>query len=139
MTHKKLLLSLIAAGLVVAATSVAFTLVPINEGDRFGPTGALLPEASPLERQPGQLGLTLRPLTPREKARDALEGGLLIQGVSGAAARAGLVPGQVVLAINGVAVKSVDQVVRAMKGQPSRVELQILHHGERVFVPVDPG
>lgn len=139
MTHKKLLLSLIAAGLVVAATSVAFTLVPINEGDRFGPTGALLPEASPLEQQPGQLGLTLRPLTPREKARDALEGGLLIQGVSGAAARAGLVPGQVVLAINGVAVKSVDQVVRAMKGQPSRVELQILHHGERVFVPVDPG
>lgn len=139
MTHRKLLLSLIAAGLVVAATSVAFTLVPPSGGDRVSPTGTPTPDASPLNQQPAQLGLTLRPLTPREKARDALDGGLLVQGVSGAAARAGLVPGQVVLAIDGVAVQSVDQVVRVMKGQPSRVELQILHHGERVFVPVNPG
>jgi len=139
MTHKKLFMSLVAAGLVVAATSVAFTLVPPIEVDSFGLSGAPAPEAIPLEQQPGQLGLTLRPLTHSEKARTALEGGLLIQGVSGAAARAGLVPGEVVLAIDGVAVNSVDQVVGIMKAKPKRVELQILHHGERVFVPVSPG
>lgn len=139
MTHKKLFMSLVAAGLVVAATSVAFTLVPPIEVDSFGLSGAPAPEATPLEQQPGQLGLTLHPLTHSEKARTALEGGLLIQGVSGAAARAGLVPGEVVLAIDGVAVNSVDQVVGIMKAKPKRVELQILHHGERVFVPVSPG
>ncbi|MCJ7799141.1 MAG: PDZ domain-containing protein [Polaromonas sp.] len=139
MTHKKLFMSLLAAGLVVAATSVAFTLVPLIGVDSFGLSGAPAPKTSPLEQQPGQLGLTLRPLTHREKARTALEGGLLIQGVSGAAARAGLVPGEVVLAINGVAVNSVDQVIGIMKAKPQRVELQILHHGERVFVPVSPG
>jgi S1-C subfamily serine protease len=111
MTHKKLTLSLIAAGLVVAVTSMAFTLVPPSGIDRFSLTVAPAPDASPLKQQPVQLGLTLRPLTQSEKARAALEGGLLIQGVSGAAARAGLVPGEVVLAINGVAVKSVNQVV----------------------------
>jgi serine protease Do len=139
MTHKKLTLSLIAAGLVVAVTSMAFTLVPPSGIDRFSLTVAPAPDASPLKQQPVQLGLTLRPLTQSEKARAALEGGLLIQGVSGAAARAGLVPGEVVLAINGVAVKSVNQVVGIMKGKPKSVELQILHHGERDFVQVNPG
>jgi S1-C subfamily serine protease len=139
MTHKKLILSLIAAGLVVAATSVAFTLAPPGGIDRFSLTVAPAPDASPRQHQPTQLGLTLRPLTHSEEARAALEGGLLIQGVTGAAAQAGLVPGEVVLAINGVAVKSVDQVVRVMKAKPKSVELQILHHGERVFVPVNPG
>lgn len=139
MTHKKLLLALLAAGLVVAATSVAFTPAPPDRVDRFSLAGTPAPDASLREQQPTQLGLTLRPLTQREKARAGLDGGLLIQGVSGAAARAGLVPGEVLLVINGVAVQSVDQVVRVMKAQPQNVDLQLLHHGERVVVAVNPG
>lgn len=139
MTRKKLLLSLIAAGLVVTATSVAFTIYPPNWLTRNSPASTPVPAATAPDEQPGQLGLALRPLTGDEQARATLQGGLLIQGVSGAAARAGLVPGEVLLAINGVTVKSVEQVANVMNRKPKSVALLILRNGERVFVPVEPG
>lgn len=45
------------------------------------------------EGQRGQLGLTLRPLTREERAQANLGSGLVIEGVTGPAARAGLMPG----------------------------------------------
>jgi serine protease Do len=137
MTRKKLILALVAAGLAVAATSVALTMYPsfrLGGNDPASTSASAAPAA-----KPRPLGLTLRHLTQSEKARAARQGGLLIQGVTGAAARAGLVPGEVLLAINGVAVQSVDQVSSAMNKNPDGVELLILRHGEQVFVPVVPG
>lgn len=137
MTRKKLILSLIAAGLVVAATSVALTIYP---SFRLGGRDPASTSASaPPVVKPRPLDLTLRHLSQSEKSRAALQGGLLIQGVTGAAARAGLVPGEVLLAINGVAVKSVEQAASAMHKKHDGVELLILRHGEQVFVPVAPG
>lgn len=87
-------------------------------------------------QQPGQLGLSLRPLTPDEQARAHLKGGLLVEGVAGSAARAGLMPGDVLLAINGTPLKSVDQVRSVMDKKPKSVALLILRNGDRIFVPV---
>lgn len=91
------------------------------------------------EVQPGQLGLSLRPLTPEERAKAHLSGGLLIEGAAGSAARAGLMPGDVLLAINGVPLKSVDQVRSVMEQKPKSVALLILRDGDRIFVPVELG
>jgi serine protease Do len=89
--------------------------------------------------QRGQLGLTLRPLTSEERARAHLESGLVIEGVAGPPARAGLMPGDVLLAINGEPVRSVDQVRSMMDKKPKSVALLIERNGSRIFVPVDFG
>jgi serine protease Do len=91
------------------------------------------------EVQPGQLGLTLRPMTRAEQARAQLQGGLMIEDVAGPSAQAGLMPGDVLLAINGVPVKSVEQVYLLMTKKPKGVALLIQRDGERIFVPVELG
>src|SRR5207247_1079928 len=47
-----------------------------------------------------RLGLSMRPLTKEEKSQAKLDHGLVIEDVGGAAARAGIEPGDVLLAIN---------------------------------------
>ena len=58
----------------------------------------------------GQLGLSLRPLSRDEKREAKLDAGLVVEDVGGAAARAGIQAGDVLLAINGKPVQSVEQV-----------------------------
>jgi len=91
------------------------------------------------ESKPGQLGLALRPLARDEQDRAHVQGGLLVEGVAGSAARAGLMPGDVLLAINGVSLKSVEQVQGVMSKKPKRVALLILRGDYRIFVPVELG
>ena len=89
--------------------------------------------------EPGQLGLALRPLTPDERAQAKIEQGLLIEGVAGPAARAGLAQGDVLLAINGQMVGSIEQVRSVMEKKPKSVALLVERRGERIFVPVNLG
>lgn len=91
------------------------------------------------ETQSGQLGLALRPLTLEERARTHLQAGLVVEGVSGSAARAGVMPGDVLLAINGLPLKSIDQVRGVMEHKPKSVALLIFRGGDRIFVPVELG
>ena len=88
--------------------------------------------------QGGKLGLALRPLTAEERRQSKLEG-LLVEQASGPAARAGINPGDVVLAINGKPVTSVEQVRSVIEGKPKSVALLIERGGERIFVPVSLG
>jgi serine protease Do len=87
----------------------------------------------------GKLGLALRPLEPRERQEAGVDGGLLVEQVSGPAARAGVQPGDVVAAVNGTAVNSVDQVKRAMAKSDKSIALLIVRDGEKIFVPVRVG
>lgn len=89
------------------------------------------------ETKPGQLGLTLRPLRRDEQAIAHLQGGLLIERVTGASARAGLMPGDVLLAINGMPLRTVEQLGSVLEHKPKRVALLILRDGEHLYVPVD--
>ena len=90
--------------------------------------------------EPGQLGLALRPLTAEERARAKIDqGGLLVEEVTGPSARAGLAPGDVLLAINGQAVSSLEQVKSVLARKPKSVALLVERRGERIFVPVNLG
>ena len=86
-----------------------------------------------------RLGLALRPLDPLERRQSGIVSGLIIEDAGGAAATAGVQPGDVLLSVNGRAVTTVDQV-REMVGKASKsVALLIQRGGDRIFIPVRIG
>ncbi|WP_077037569.1 Do family serine endopeptidase [Pelomonas sp. KK5] len=87
----------------------------------------------------GKLGLALRPLQGQEKAAAGLKDGLLIEDVAGAAARAGVQPGDVLLAVNGTPVSSIEQVQKVVAGADKSVALLLQRGKDRIFVPVRLG
>ena len=89
--------------------------------------------------EPGQLGLALRPLTREEKKEAKLDGGLVVEEAGGAAARAGVEVGDVLLAINGKPIQSIEQVKSLLAGKPKNVALLVQRDGEKIFVPVKIG
>jgi serine protease Do len=87
----------------------------------------------------GMLGLTLRPLSRDEKREAKVDAGLVVEDVDGPAERAGIVAGDVLLAINGKTVQSVEQVKSVMAAKPKSVALLVQREGEKIFVPVKIG
>ncbi|WP_029525574.1 Do family serine endopeptidase [Polaromonas glacialis] len=87
----------------------------------------------------GKLGLALRPLQPDEQQETGVDSGLVVQQASGPAALAGVQAGDVLLSINGVAVKNIEQVRSAVAKSQKSVALLILRGDSRIFVPVDLG
>lgn len=87
----------------------------------------------------GKLGLALRPLSPQEKKLAKLEQGMVVENAGGAAARAGIEPGDVLLAINGKPVSSIDTVRNVLQTKPKSVALLVQRDGEKIFVPVNLG
>ncbi|MBU6258919.1 MAG: Do family serine endopeptidase [Burkholderiales bacterium] len=103
--------------------------------------GAANPGASThmARTEPGSLGLQVRPLQRDELKQAGIDHGLLIEGVAGPAAEAGIQPGDVLLALNGKPVSTVQQVHRALESHPHNVALLIDRNGQQIFVPVDLG
>jgi serine protease Do len=89
--------------------------------------------------KPGQLGLSMRPLTREERKESKIDQGLVIEQVAGPAEKAGIQPGDVLLAINGKPVQSVDAVKLVLDGKPKSVALLVQRDGDKIFVPVNLG
>jgi serine protease Do len=87
----------------------------------------------------GSLGLTVRPLDREEQRSAKVDHGLLIEQVSGPAQLAGVQPGDVLLALNGRPVQSVEQVREALRQHPKHVALLVSRDGQQIFVPVNLG
>jgi serine protease Do len=108
---------------------------PANEDN-----GGTAPNAQP---QGGKLGLSLQPVTPQAARQLGLnEGeGVVVTDVdqSGPAAEAGIARGDVVLEINRVAVKSVDDVQSALDSSGDRPVLMLIaRRGGTVYLTVRP-
>jgi serine protease Do len=87
----------------------------------------------------GRLGLAVRPLDKQEQRVVGANGGLLVEEVSGPAARSGIQPGDIVLAINGTPVTSVEQM-RALAAKAGRnVALLVQRDDDKIFVPLTLG
>ncbi len=87
----------------------------------------------------GRIGLALRPLDPQERREAGVDGGLLVEGAGGPAAMAGVQPGDVLMAVNGTPVKSIEQARAALAKSDKSVALLIMRDGNRIFVPVRIG
>ncbi|QGZ39170.1 serine protease Do [Pseudoduganella flava] len=86
-----------------------------------------------------RLGLALRPLDPLEKRQVGLASGLVIERAGGAAASAGVQPGDVLLSVNGRPVNSIEQVRDVVSKSTKSVALLIQRGEERIFIPVRLG
>jgi serine protease Do len=90
-------------------------------------------------RAGGRLGLAVRPLTPEERREAGVAGGVVVEDAEGPAARAGIESGDVVLALNGTPVASVEQLRDLVTRSGKRVALLVERGKERIFVPIDLG
>jgi serine protease Do len=86
-----------------------------------------------------RLGLTVRELTPDERRGVETTGTLVVQGVEGPAAAANIRPGDIVLGVNGKAVKSVKELREATEKAGKSVALLIQRGDAQIFVPVRVG
>jgi len=90
-------------------------------------------------RPQGKLGVAVRPLSPEEARALQSEGGLVVQQASGAAAKAGVRAGDVIVAANGAPTRTVEELKAKIDGAKGKVALLIERQGQRMFVPVDIG
>jgi serine protease Do len=85
-----------------------------------------------------KLGLMVRPLSREEKQSVGTEGNVVVEHVQGPAARAGLQPGDVILAVNDHAVRSVQDLrteSAKLRGGDAAA-LLVERGGNQIFVPV---
>src|SRR5690606_38222995 len=87
----------------------------------------------------GRLGVAVRPLAPQERQAVKLQAGLLVEEVEGAAAKAGIRPGDVILSVNGKSLETVDELREAVGGDARKLALLIQRGEARIFVPVQVG
>jgi len=86
----------------------------------------------------GRLGLAVRPLNPDER-RQVGGKGLVVEEASGPAARAGIQPGDLLLAVNGTAVQSVEQLRALVAKSGKTLALLVQRDDGKIFIPVDLG
>jgi serine protease Do len=88
----------------------------------------------------GGLGLAVRPLTPKERSQAQVVSGLVVEEVkAGPAQRAGIQTGDVILAVNGELVSSVEQLRAQTKKGDKKIALLVQRGDERIYVPLNKG
>jgi serine protease Do len=87
----------------------------------------------------GKLGLAVRPLTSDEREQLGVQGGLVVEGTSGPAARAGLQAGDVILSINNTPVSSANQLRELAAKSGKHIALLVQRSDMRTYVPLDLG
>ncbi|MBS1139327.1 MAG: Peptidase Do [Proteobacteria bacterium] len=87
----------------------------------------------------GRLGVAVRPLTPEEQRQAEVKGGLLVEQSGGAAGRAGIRPGDIIVSVNGQPIGNVDQLRGIIAKSGKKAAILIERGDSRIFVPVDLG
>ena len=86
-----------------------------------------------------KLGLSVRPLSGEEKQQLGGRGGLVVEEVAGPAAAAGIVPGDVILAVNNQPVSSVGDLRRLLPQGKGSVAMLVQRDNQRIYIPVRIG
>jgi serine protease Do len=87
----------------------------------------------------GKLGVAVRALTPEERSANDLTSGVVVEDVAGAAATAGVRPGDVILSVNRTPVKSPEQLRELIAKAGKTVALLVARDDARIFIPVTIG
>jgi serine protease Do len=114
-----------AAKTVSVATGEAKPLDKVAENDGASPKG--------------RLGVAVRPLTPDERKENGGKGGLVVEQVGGAALRAGIQQGDIVLSFNGVAMTTTEALRESLAKAGKSAALLIQRESRQIFIPVELG
>ena len=99
-----------------------------------------MPDAGFAQAQPekpgSKLGVSVRQLTKQEADKLGVPGGLVIENAGGAAAQAGLQPGDVILAINNQRVSTIAELKQKLDAAGNRFSLLVQRGDNRLFVPI---
>ena len=87
----------------------------------------------------GRLGVAVRPLTGEEKKQAEVPNGVVVENVAGAAAKAGLQPGDVIISVNSTPVNSPEQLRNVIDKAGKTVALLVQREDARIFIPVTIG
>jgi serine protease Do len=94
--------------------------------------------AAPSDLSGSRLGVAVRNLTPQEQQQAEVKGGVVVEQVAGAAAKAGIQAGDIILAVNGRQLKSAEELKAATQGAKS-VALLVKRDDASIYVPVELG
>ena len=96
-------------------------------------------KTEPKVEKANKLGLSLADLSGEEKRRLGLDHGVLVQNATGAALKAGLKRGDVVLSLGGEKVANVEQFAKLLEQKKDEKSIALLiRRGDRIlFVPVN--
>jgi len=81
----------------------------------------------------------VRPLSPEERKSADLSNGVVVEDVAGAAAKAGVRPGDVIVSVNRMPVKSPEQLRELIGKAGKTVALLVQRDDARIFIPVTIG
>jgi serine protease Do len=95
-----------------------------------------LAKTSLKQQEPSKLGLSVRALTADEQRAAQTDGKLLVEDVSGPAARAGVQPGDIILGVNGNKVSSLADLNNATEKGKKTVALLIQRDSAQIYVPI---
>lgn len=107
--------------------------------EKVAATGGPVPEEKQAAMDAGKLGLALR--QPSEAEKRELNGvaGLVVERSSGPGASAGIRPGDVVAQINGVPIRSIEDVRKTLEQAGRHVAILIRRGDSSLYVPVEVG
>jgi serine protease Do len=86
-----------------------------------------------------RLGVAVRELSPEEQQQAKVTSGVLVEQVAGAAAKAGIRPGDIIVSVNQKPVKSVEELRAATKDGGKNLAVLVQRGEGRIFVPVELG
>ncbi|MGA8053797.1 MAG: DegQ family serine endoprotease [Burkholderiales bacterium] len=97
--------------------------------------------AAPETSAPTQskLGVAVRPVSAEEKQRLGIDGGVFVERADGPAARAGIRPGDVILAVGSQKIASAEELKRVIDAARERVALLVQRENAKLYVPVNLG
>ncbi|MGH8654054.1 MAG: DegQ family serine endoprotease [Gammaproteobacteria bacterium] len=87
----------------------------------------------------GRLGVVVRPLDPEEQHKLKETGSFLVEQASGAAARAGIRPGDVILAVTNRPVSDAVQLKKLIDQSGSQIAVLVKRDDMEIYVPVRLG
>ena len=87
----------------------------------------------------GRLGVAVRPLSPQEKRDANVSEGMFVEQASGAAAKAGIQPGDIILSVNGQPTGNIERLKQAVSSAGKKAAVLVDRGNNRLFIPVDLG
>lgn len=96
-------------------------------------------EPQKIKQPSDKLGLAVRPLQPQEKNKLGVGAGLIVEDVTGPAARAGIQRGDVIVGLNNQPVTDVAAFAKLVESSGNRMALLVQRGETRIFVPIKIG